>query len=72
LLLYISLLFCIYKEAGYEDIDVILAAVAISYKCKLLHKDSDFDFIAKHFGVAIVWWIREVEIWLIETRVLMK
>ena len=29
-------------------IDVLIATLAIDYKCSLLHKDSDFDQISRH------------------------
>lgn len=41
------------KGVTASAIDVLLAAVAISYKCKLLHKDSDFDLIAKHSALRL-------------------
>jgi len=36
------------KGVTTSAVDVLLAAVAISYQCRLLHKDSDFDLIARH------------------------
>jgi predicted nucleic acid-binding protein len=34
-------------------VDILLAVVAVSYKCKLLHRDSDFDLIATHAGLRL-------------------
>jgi predicted nucleic acid-binding protein len=34
-----------------SPIDTIIAALAIEYDCLLLHRDSHFDLIARHYGL---------------------
>lgn len=34
-----------------SPIDTLIAALAIEYNCLLLHRDSHFDLIARHFGL---------------------
>lgn len=36
------------KGVAISAIDSLLATIAIEYNCSILHKDSDFDIIAKH------------------------
>jgi len=41
------------KGVTASAIDVLIGVVAISYQCKLLHKDSDFDLIARHSALRL-------------------
>lgn len=33
--------------------DHLIAAVALSYSCRLLHRDKHFDFLARHAGLSV-------------------
>ena len=41
------------KGVTASAIDVLLSSVAMSYQCRLLHKDSDFDLIARHSALRL-------------------
>ena len=42
-----------------SSIDSLITAVALSYNCKILHKDRDFELIAKHTPVKLYDLLRE-------------
>ncbi len=41
------------KGVTVSAIDSLLSVVAISYNCKVLHKDSDFELIARHSSLKL-------------------
>lgn len=41
------------KGITVSAVDTLLAVVALSYDCTLLHKDSDFDLIARHSALRL-------------------
>ncbi len=41
------------KGVTASAMDVLLATVAISYQCELLHRDSDFALIARHSALRL-------------------
>jgi hypothetical protein len=41
------------KGVTASAVDALLAVVALSYNCTLLHKDSDFDLIARHSALRL-------------------
>jgi len=41
------------KGITVSTIDSLLAIVAISYNCRILHKDGDFDLIARHSSLKL-------------------
>jgi predicted nucleic acid-binding protein len=48
------------KGITISAIDSLLTTVAISYNCKILHKDSDFDLIAKHSSLKLFDLIKDI------------
>ncbi len=41
------------KGVTVSTVDALLAVVALSYDCSLLHKDSDFDLLARHSALRV-------------------
>ncbi len=41
------------KGVTISAIDSLLSTIAIEYNCSILHKDSDFDIIAKHTALRL-------------------